>query len=70
MNQCDIDLLVESRVKQPCEVDYPRDALHKFSENVNASRRNCQMLHSISDDLHILTAINDFPENVSNQKIN
>ena len=70
MIQCDIDSLVKSSVKQPCEVDYPFHALYIFAKTVNASRHNNQMLKPISDDLHTITSINPFPKNVSNQKIN
>ena len=51
-------------------MDYPCDVLHIFAENANTSRHNHQMMQSISGDLQTITAINYFPENVSNQKIN
>ena len=70
MIQCDIDSLVKSSIKQPCEVDYPFHAVYVFAKTVNASRHNNQMLQSISDDLHTITSINPFPVTVSNQKIN
>ena len=38
MNQCDIDLLVESSVKHPRAVDYSYDALHIFAEKCNQTQ--------------------------------
>ena len=59
MNQCDIDLRVKSIVKHPCAVDYSYDALPIFAEKYNQTQSS-----------NTLTAINHFPKNVSNQKIN
>ena len=58
-----------TRVKQSYEVFYSCDALPIFAENVNGNRQNHQMLQSISDDSHTITAINYFPKNISNTKI-
>ena len=66
---CDMNIL-QSRIKQPDQNEYPHQALHIFAENLNAKRHNQGMLQSINSISHIVTVIDQLPKNISHQKIN
>ena len=63
-------VLLEPRVKQPCEVNCQCDFLDIFKKNANSRKHNHQMLQSIPGVLHKITVINHSPKKVSNHLIN
>ena len=62
--------LLESRVVQPGSKEYPHDALHIFAENASAKAHNLEMLESTDGNLFSISAIDNVPKNVSQQRIN
>ena len=62
--------LLESRVIQPLNDQYPHDALHIFAENATANQHNLKMLQLIESPLHMIPAIDLLPKNIPQQKIN
>ena len=62
--------LLESRVIQPLNDQYPHDALHIFAENATANQHNLKMLQLIESALHMIPAIDLLPKKIPQQKIN
>ena len=65
----DIELL-ELRVIQPLNDQYPHDVVHIFAENYTANQHNLKMLQLIESPLHMIPAIDLLPKNISQQKVN
>ena len=62
--------LLESRVIQPLNDQYPHDALHIFAENATANQHNLKMLQLVESAHHMIPAIDLLPKNIPQQKIN
>ena len=62
--------LIQSRIIQPKDANYPKDALHIYAENANANSYNQAMLESIDNRIYYIKAIDNWAKNVSIQKIN
>ena len=63
--------MIQSRIIQPEDANYPKDALHSYAENESENSYNHQaILESIDNRIYYIKAIDNLPKNVSIQKIN
>ena len=62
--------MIQSRIIQPEDANYPKDALHSYAENASANSYNQAILESIDNRIYYIKAIDNLPKNVSIQKIN
>ena len=57
--------MIESRIIQPDDTNYPKDAIHICAENENQA-----MLDSIDNSIHYIKASDNLPKKVSVEKVN
>ncbi|KXJ10654.1 ATP-dependent DNA helicase PIF1 [Exaiptasia diaphana] len=60
---------VNTRLISPSDQDYPSDALHIWAENNPVTAHNNKKLDEIDAPLYVLTAIDHYPQNVSEKDI-
>lgn len=60
---------INSRSVSPSDDNYPSDALHIWAENNPVSEHNNKQLDQISKPLFVLTAVDQYPPNVTKQDI-
>jgi len=60
---------INSRSVSPSDDNYPSDALHIWAENNPVSEHNNKQLDQISAPLFVLTAVDQYPPNVTKQDI-
>ena len=60
---------INSRSVSPSDDNYPSDALHIWAENNPVSEHNSKQLDQISAPLFVLTAVDQYPPNITKQDI-
>ena len=60
---------MESRVIKSQSSNYPQNALHIFVEYASAKRHNLEILQSIQRNVFTIPTKDQFPKNISRQKI-